>query len=1376
MKEVGQVKVKKVVISVIILIFILTFIFSPIQLLSQNEVDSVTDPILTSNSNTYSTTRTSSDPRGMLIDLGTDADVTFYGVEKRDYYGDVLWTGDIDGNNNDELLVSSPWAESQAGNVSVIFTTYQDQFDLEQDAELIIKGKNKFSAQDHFSVCTGDIDGDGKEDIITGACYSNSGPGGQRSSAGEIWVVYGDSKSNLGSVVDLKTNADITIYGAKTGDTSGYTVASGDINGDGKDDILITSRYAPSGSGNGTIKVIYGDTRANLGNQIDLLNSPLTIYGVEPLDYAGSALATGDINGDNKDDIIIGAEMAKGPGNSRTNCGEAYVIYGNTKVNLGSQKMLSSEADLIIYGADDHDHFSHSITTGDVNGDGKQDIIVGADGSDGISNSRFNSGETYVFYGSGSLIGTWDLKTQAPSLIIHGADVGDAAGSSVAAAKINSDNYVDLLIGARYGDGNNNQRENAGEAYVIYGDTSTNLGTTLDLASDSDINLIGHSPNDHSGETVALGDLDGNGKNDIIVGAEDAYSQRGKVYLVYTDPPRIESQFLSLANGHGIDGKMCYARYKPYTINITIIDEVGYDDLESVTLTINLDSFGEIKYQWLAITDSYSEVEDIKGYASISSTSANSSTDNMYTWNLDFNINFNFNFPTEEMVGCSVFCKGYMGLEHSKTYPNIFILENDLDFTGKLVILNSTQEVLTENSWTRGGEALTWTGLKVIYENSENICPDNDCFNVTLIDGYSNYWQDTGSSGKEISIESTEADTSGKLAHIISITEIPDSGTDVSSLPMFYTNVDAKAPPAPQSVVIHADSQTDPQVKYDDDTHIYVTWTPEPDLESEIVGYYYSLTNNEFTTNGIRTTSLSGEFSNIQKGEVNVFVWAEDKAGNIGSSANSSIYIDLQDLQFVDATPESTAWQDTNNPMCSIRIQDEGGAGIDFESIQYSVSNGGITNYGNWYYPEELVIINDDLVDCTAYPIFEEGDNNYIKWRAKDRASTEFVESEDQLIKIDSKEIDFDLTAPEAKVWQIDNKISCSIMISDIGGSGVNASSIEYSVSTNTYDINDNWKSANLVTNSEVIVHTVDIAFLDGMLNYVQWRAKDVAGKEYTYSEDYNIWINTQPQLIISSPSEGAKFLADTNIWFDASESMDLDQDQLSYYWVSDLDGEIGFSAQFSKMISPGKHKITVFVDDGHTHNLSKMFTITSYEIDSDRDGSPDHIDDDDDNDNIPDWWEEQFGLNSKSSADAGIDTDKDGYSNYEEFQLNSSPLNSSDPTSDEGLDGKDDDKTGTIGFGWILVLVVIIIILIVLIAIVIIFLRKNIDSKKDEQEPEDSKVIKIDEGKGLAPHPALETKKDPDQTRPTPSSQPPPLSGQPEQQSLEEPGKVLPP
>jgi hypothetical protein len=595
-----------------------------------------------------------------------------------------------------------------------------------------------------------------------------------------------------------------------------------------------------------------------------------------------------------------------------------------------------------------------------------------------------------------------------------------------------------------------------------------------------------------------------------------------------------------------------------------------------------------------------------------------------------------------------------------------------------------------------------------------------------MTDGYKKVFEDTSSSGQEILIESIEPSTSGRVSHSFTITDIPGIGADVSMLPPFYTKVDAKMPPAPEKVVAHADSWTDNQINYDDDTHIFVTWNPEPDLDSEIMGYYYSLSNNEHTTNGIWTTSPFGEFMGLSEGEIRVYVWARDKAGNIGSSSNGSIIIDLGSLGFENAVPLSENWVNTSIPTCSINIVDYGGAGIDFDSIQYSISKAGSSNYSDWDYVEDLDITNDYFVKCSAVPEFNEGMDNYIKWRARDLSGSDYIESESYLVKVDSKEVAFSLTTPQAKVWQVANRVSCSVTISDGDGSGINASSIEYAFTTNDLDSYCDWRSADLISNAGSVVHTVEVDFQEGAGNYIKWRAKDVAGNGFRVSEDFNIWINTCPQLVISSPSDGSKYEADANIWFDASESSDIDKDELSYYWVSDIEGAIGHISEFKRMLTPGTHKITLFLDDSHAHNISITMTVTTYEIDTDSDGNPDHDDDDDDNDNIPDWWEEQFGLNSKSSTDAGIDTDEDGYSNYEEYQLNSSPLNSSDPPQIGRDGGEDDDKSGAVNEEWLFILVAIIIILIILIIIVFIFIKKSQDRQQGElsaSKPEDKKI-----------------------------------------------------
>jgi hypothetical protein len=568
--------------------------------------------------------------------------------------------------------------------------------------------------------------------------------------------------------------------------------------------------------------------------------------------------------------------------------------------------------------------------------------------------------------------------------------------------------------------------------------------------------------------------------------------------------------------------------------------------------------------------------------------------------------------------------------------------------------------------------------------------------------------------------------------------------------------------------VVHADSYFDTQVRYDDDTHIFVTWTPEPDLESEVAGYFYSLTDNEFTNNGIWTTTATGEFTGVTSGELEVYVWAMDRAGNIGASTSGSIHIDLQNVRFENAAPASEVWQTTDTPRCTIKVIDEGGAGIDLETIQYSISTNGVTLYGNWNYAQTLEIESEDVVVCSVVPHFSEGEINYIKWRAKDRAANNYIESSDQLIKVDSKEVIFELTTPLTKVWTVGNTVSCSITITDFGGAGVNASSIEYAVSTNTIYSYGDWQSANLMGYSDSIVHTVQVDFNEGLDNYIKWRAMDMAGNGYTVSLDYNIWINTAPQLVISAPEDYSRFLADTNIWFDASESTDEDRDQLMFYWVSDLAGAIGYSSKFTKMLLPGIHTVTVYVDDGNTHNISRTLTIISYETDTDDDGHPDHLDDDDDNDDIPDWWENQYGLNSKYKADAGQDLDKDGYSNFREFELNSSPLNSSDPPKNGtpvGDPTKQSETSDEVNMEWVLALIVIIIILVILIIIIFMLIRKT--QSRAQPEPEPSTSLKAQPPSPQDSTPAPDKAAGP---AASPPPQPPPLQPPPDL------NKLLPP
>ena len=242
------------------------------------------------------------------------------------------------------------------------------------------------------SVATGDINGDNVNDIIIGAYMANPAAGND---AGETYIIYGSD--NLSSTIDLDSvSADVTIYGDDIDDESGWSVATGDVNGDNVDDVIIGARYADpaGGSGAGETYIIYGSDSLPATIDLNSTSADVTIYGDDDGDQSGSSVATGDINGDNVTDLIIGARRADPAGGE--NAGETYIIYGSDSLS-STIDLNSVSADVTIYGDDEYDYSGTSVATGDVNGDNVADLIIGTHQADPAGGS--NAGETYVIYG-----------------------------------------------------------------------------------------------------------------------------------------------------------------------------------------------------------------------------------------------------------------------------------------------------------------------------------------------------------------------------------------------------------------------------------------------------------------------------------------------------------------------------------------------------------------------------------------------------------------------------------------------------------------------------------------------------------------------------------------------------------------------------------------------------------------------------------------------------------------------------------------------------------------------------------------------------------------------------------------------------------------
>lgn len=195
------------------------------------------------------------------------------------------------------------------------------------------------------------------------------------------------------------------INGLSPGDKSGFSVSGGgDVNGDLIPDIVVGAYFADPGDPErreaGESYVVFGkeDGTAVNASSIAAGTGGFIINGDTTKDYSGRSVSiVGDMNGDGFDEIIIGAHLADPGGNG--GAGEVYVIFGkNSTLAVELSSIAAGNGGFVINGINYWDYSGKSVSSaGDVNGDGKGDLIIGAPGVDqGTENSV---GESYVIFG-----------------------------------------------------------------------------------------------------------------------------------------------------------------------------------------------------------------------------------------------------------------------------------------------------------------------------------------------------------------------------------------------------------------------------------------------------------------------------------------------------------------------------------------------------------------------------------------------------------------------------------------------------------------------------------------------------------------------------------------------------------------------------------------------------------------------------------------------------------------------------------------------------------------------------------------------------------------------------------------------------------------
>ena len=405
----------------------------------------------------------------------------------------VSTAGDVNGDGYSDVIIGANCYDNGETDEGRAYVFLGSSGGLLANPSWFAESDQAFSNYGTRVSAAGDVNGDGYSDVMASAIKFDNGENDE----GKVYLYHGSSSG-------LSATPNWTSESNNENSVFGYQLkTAGDVNGDGYSDVIIGAQSFSNGeSAEGKAFVYYGSA-AGLSQQPNW-----TYEGNQALAYLGYGVSSaGDVNGDGYSDVLVSAFRYD---NGQTDEGIVYMFYGSS-TGLSVNPNWSAE------GNQETADFGFSVSNaGDVNGDGYDDVLIGAWA---YTNGENDEGKTFVYHGSATGL------SSNPNWTAESNQTESYFGTSASTAgDVNGDGYSDVIVGAPHFE-NGTWRE--GRAFVYHG-SPAGLSSSPNWTGESDWTFAIY------GFTVAsAGDVNGDGYSDVIVGAHYYNGNTGKVYVYY---------------------------------------------------------------------------------------------------------------------------------------------------------------------------------------------------------------------------------------------------------------------------------------------------------------------------------------------------------------------------------------------------------------------------------------------------------------------------------------------------------------------------------------------------------------------------------------------------------------------------------------------------------------------------------------------------------------------------------------------------------------------------------------------------------------------------------------------------------------------------